>query len=57
LNSYVRFKWALTEDNPTIKAYDQEAWANLADSQKTMVEDSLAKKRLLPSRIRPGDAG
>ncbi|MEM9324401.1 MAG: YfiT family bacillithiol transferase [Bacteroidota bacterium] len=31
LNCYVRFKWALTEDQPTIKAYDQAGWANLAD--------------------------
>ncbi len=32
LNAYVRFKLALTEHHPTIKPYDQEAWANLADS-------------------------
>ncbi len=25
-NSYVRFKLALTEDEPTIKAYDEKAW-------------------------------
>jgi len=28
-----RFKLALTEDWPTIKPYDQAAWANLADSR------------------------
>jgi uncharacterized damage-inducible protein DinB len=50
LNSYVRFKWALTEDNPTIKAYDQEAWAKLPDSQKTTVEDSLAFIDILHKR-------
>lgn len=33
MNSYVRFKLALTEDNPTIKPYDEAAWANLADSR------------------------
>ena len=32
LNSYVRFKWTLTEDKPTIKAYDEASWATLADS-------------------------
>jgi hypothetical protein len=32
-NSYIRFKLALTEDWPTIKPYDEKAWANLADSQ------------------------
>ena len=31
VNSYVRFKWALTEDEPVIKAYDEVGWANLAD--------------------------
>ena len=31
-NSYVRFKLALTEDWPTIKPYDEAAWAKLADS-------------------------
>lgn len=31
-NSYVRFKLALTEDWPTIKPYDEAAWARLADS-------------------------
>ena len=41
LNAYIRFKWALTEDNPTIKPYDQEAWATLADSHQTPVEVSL----------------
>ena len=33
LNSYIRFKLALTEDNPTIKPYDEAAWAMLADSR------------------------
>src|SRR5208337_4173615 len=31
-NAYVRFKLALTEDWPTIKAYDEAAWARLPDS-------------------------
>jgi hypothetical protein len=30
-NAYVRFKWALTEETPTIKPYDQSAWAELPD--------------------------
>jgi uncharacterized damage-inducible protein DinB len=33
LNSYVRYKWALTEVLPTIKAYDEGAWAALEDSR------------------------
>lgn len=42
LNSYVRFKLALTEDEPTIKAYDEDRWARLADTPTTPVEVSLA---------------
>lgn len=41
LNAYIRFKWTLSEENPTIKAYDQDGWAALADSQQTPVEVSL----------------
>src|SRR5579884_2030774 len=33
VNSYVRFKLALTEDRPTIKPYDEGRWAALADSR------------------------
>lgn len=33
LNSLIRLKWTLTESTPTIKAYNQEAWANLLDYQ------------------------
>ena len=32
MNAYLRFKLALTEANPTIKPYDQDAWVKLADS-------------------------
>jgi uncharacterized damage-inducible protein DinB len=32
-NSYIRVKLALTEDTPTIKPYDEAAWANLPDSR------------------------
>ncbi len=32
MNAYIRFKLAVTENNPTIKPYDEGAWANLADS-------------------------
>jgi uncharacterized damage-inducible protein DinB len=42
LNAYVRLKLALTEDKPTIKPYDQEAWAKLADSKSTPIDVSLA---------------
>jgi hypothetical protein len=41
LNAYVRFKLALTEDEPTIKPYAEDRWARLADTQATPVEVSL----------------
>lgn len=40
LNSYTRFKLALTEEEPTIKPYDEGAWAALPDS-RTPVDVSL----------------
>lgn len=41
MNAYMRFKLGLTEENPTIKPYDQEAWANLSDSKKVPVNISI----------------
>ncbi|MBW4890168.1 putative metal-dependent hydrolase [Mucilaginibacter sp. HMF5004] len=40
INALVRFKLALTEDNPTIKPYEEADWALLADS-KLPIEPSL----------------
>ncbi|MBA2762447.1 MAG: DinB family protein, partial [Segetibacter sp.] len=31
MNAYIRFKLALTEDNPAIKTYEEKDWANLYD--------------------------
>lgn len=33
VNSYIRFKLALTEENPSIKPYFEDRWANLADNR------------------------
>ncbi|MGH7380061.1 MAG: YfiT family bacillithiol transferase [Candidatus Methylomirabilales bacterium] len=41
LNAYVRFKLGLTEREPTIKPYDEAAWAELADGRAAPVEVSL----------------
>ena len=41
LNSYVRFKLALTEDEPTIKTYAEDRWAELSDTKATPIEVSL----------------
>ncbi|HYL86998.1 MAG TPA: putative metal-dependent hydrolase [Candidatus Angelobacter sp.] len=40
LNAYVRLKLALTEEKPTIKPYNEAAWAELADSKTTPIEVS-----------------
>lgn len=39
-NSYIRFKWTLTEDKPLIKAYYEDRWAEL-DDYKAPIELSL----------------
>ena len=41
LNSYVRFRLALTEDAPAIKPYDEARWAELPDARHAPVELSL----------------
>ncbi|TCC98992.1 YfiT family bacillithiol transferase [Pedobacter psychroterrae] len=41
INSYIRCKLALTEDNPTIKPYFEERWAELQDGKNTPVDSSL----------------
>lgn len=41
-NAYIRFKLALTEDWPTIKPYDEAAWAALHDSMWLPIDGSLA---------------
>ncbi|HEY1938270.1 MAG TPA: putative metal-dependent hydrolase [Candidatus Angelobacter sp.] len=50
LNAYVRFKWALTEDAPVIKAYDETSWAELKDSRFTPVDVSLTLLESLHAR-------
>src|SRR5580693_4175809 len=42
MNSYVRFKLALTEDLPLIKPYDEAKWAELGDVRTAPIEPSLA---------------
>ena len=50
LNAYTRFKLALTEDNPTIKPYDEAAWATLADTRQTPIAVSLTLLDALHTR-------
>ena len=42
VHSYIRFKWALTESNPTIKAYDEADWVVLDDSKHGGIAPALA---------------
>lgn len=41
MNAYIRFKLALTEDNPTIKSYEEKRWAELNDVHKLPINISL----------------
>ena len=40
-NSFIRFKLALTEENPTIKPYDEARWAELQDSVDMSVKPAM----------------
>jgi uncharacterized damage-inducible protein DinB len=50
LNSYIRFRLALTEPEPTIKPYGEALWAELADARTAQVEVSLALLESLHER-------
>jgi uncharacterized damage-inducible protein DinB len=50
MNSYVRLKLALTENDPTIKTYEEQLWAELPDSRDTPVEFSLTLLEALHQR-------
>ncbi len=41
MNSFIRFKLALTEDNPTIKPYLEHRWADLPDGGNHPIASSL----------------
>ena len=50
LSGFVRFKLALTEDVPTIKPYQEDKWAELADGKSAFVEQSLSLLDLINVR-------
>ena len=50
-NSYIRFKWALTEDRPVIKVYDEKSWAELHDSREAAIELSLAHLEVVHTKL------
>ncbi len=50
-NAYIRVKLALTEHEPTIKPYDQDAWVALADSERVSPLVSLAMFTAIHERL------
>lgn len=51
MNAFIRFKRALTEDNPTASSYREELWAELSDYRNTPIETSLVLVESLHSRF------
>lgn len=51
MNAYIRFKLALTEDNTTVKSYEEQLWAVLADVQKLPVNISITLLHALHARL------
>jgi hypothetical protein len=41
MNCFIRIKWALTENNPVIKAYDETLWSELPDNLKMPILPTL----------------
>ncbi|HYM00599.1 MAG TPA: bacillithiol transferase BstA [Blastocatellia bacterium] len=50
MNSYIRFKLAITEDEPTIRPYYEDRWAELIDARRAPIEVSLALLESLHTR-------
>lgn len=50
-HSYIRFKWALTEDRPEIKAYEEKAWANLFDAKTAPIGLSLNHLKAVHAKL------
>jgi hypothetical protein len=50
INAYTRFKLALTENEPTIKPYNEALWAELPDARTAPVEPSLTLLEFLHRR-------
>jgi uncharacterized damage-inducible protein DinB len=62
MNAYVRFKLALTEENPPVRSFKEAAWAELPDSRVTPIDVSLGLVESLHARwvvllrsLKPGD--
>jgi hypothetical protein len=51
MNAYLRVHFALTEDWPTVKAYDEQRWAELPDARRAPIEISLQLLEGLHARL------
>jgi DinB superfamily len=51
MNAYIRFKLALTEDNVTVKSYEEQIWAELADVRALPVNISITLLHALHTRL------
>jgi hypothetical protein len=51
INAYIRFKLALTEDHVTVKSYEEQLWAELADVQNIPVNISITLLHALHTRM------
>jgi uncharacterized damage-inducible protein DinB len=51
MNAYIRFKLGLTEDNPTIKPYDEKLWAEMHDVHKLPVNISITILHAVHARL------
>lgn len=50
-HSYIRFKWALTEDNPVIKPYLEKEWSKLFDAQSAPIQMSLDHLKAVHAKL------
>ena len=50
MNSYIRFKLTMTENEPTVKTYNETEWSKLVDARTALVEPSLELLRGLHIR-------
>lgn len=61
VNGYLRFRWTVTEDHPTLKSYDQDVWATLPDAKMPLdpsfsIIDGLHRKWTTFLSALPDDA-
>lgn len=50
-HSYIRFKWALTEDKPVIKYYYEQLWAELDDAKTAPIEMSINHLKAIHAKL------